>query len=130
LRWFYAVGFSLLLVFDTAGQFGFKLAATSAGEARLDLMWLAQAASSGWIYVAIAAYIGAFFTWMTLLEHAPIGPAFAASHGEVVTVLVLSVVVLGESLSATQMVGSVFIIAGIGVLGYAEGDTRAKAEPS
>ena len=51
--------------------------------------WLKAAVLSPWIYGAVAGYLGAFVTWMTLLKHAPVGPAFAASHLEVVTVLIV-----------------------------------------
>jgi drug/metabolite transporter (DMT)-like permease len=121
LRRFYAVGFLILLVCDTAGQVGFKLAAQHAGEAQLDPAWIARVLSTGWIYLAVGAYVGAFFTWMTLLQHAPIGPAFAASHMEIVSVLAFSVLVLGESLSLAQLGGSALIAAGIAVLGSSEG---------
>jgi drug/metabolite transporter (DMT)-like permease len=120
VRRFYLIGFLLLLLFDTAGQLGFKLAATSAGAADLELRWLSDIFASPWIYLAVAAYGGAFFTWMTLLEHAPVGPAFAASHLEIVGVLVLSVVLLGESLSLLQIVGGGLVLGGIGVLGSGE----------
>ena len=46
--------------------------------------------SQPWIYGAFVGYIGAFFTWMSLLKHAPIGPAFAASHLEIISVLAIS----------------------------------------
>jgi drug/metabolite transporter (DMT)-like permease len=124
MRRFYIAGFLLLLVFDTAGQMGFKLAAASAGFLRLDWQWLAMIFTSTWIYVAVGAYVGAFFVWMTILEHAPIGPAFAASHLEIVSVLVLSVVLLGESLSLSQIVGGCLVFAGIAVL--AAGETRGE----
>lgn len=120
LRRFYLLGFLVLLVCDTAGQVGFKLAAESAGEAQLEAAWLARVLATGWIYLAVGAYVGAFFTWMTLLEHAPIGPAFAASHLEIVSVLAFSVVFLGESLSLAQVAGSMLILAGIVVLGTSE----------
>src|SRR3989442_10264020 len=42
--------------------------------------WLARVFGQPWIYGAFVGYIGAFFSWMTLLKRAPIGPAFAASH--------------------------------------------------
>jgi drug/metabolite transporter (DMT)-like permease len=116
LRRFYAAGFILLLLFDTTGQMGFKLAATGAGAARLDWQWLFAIFSGPWVYLAAAAYVGAFFVWMTLLQHAPIGPAFAASHLEIVTVLILSVTLLGETLSVWQITGSGFVLAGIAVL--------------
>lgn len=120
LRRFYLLGFLVLLVCDTTGQVGFKLAAESAGEAQLEAAWLARVLGTGWIYLAVGAYVGAFFTWMTLLEHAPIGPAFAASHLEIVSVLAVSVVFLGESLSLAQVAGSLLILAGIVVLGTSE----------
>ena len=84
--------------------------------------------SSPWVYCAIACYIGAFVTWMTLLEHAPIGPAFAASHLEVVSVLALSVVVFGEHVGAPQLIGSVLIIAGIVCLAISE--TEGESAPA
>mgnify|MGYP000547070158 CR=1 FL=1 len=49
--------------------------------------WLVRVFGQPWIYGAFVGYIGAFFTWMSLLKHAPIGPAFAASHLEIITVL-------------------------------------------
>ena len=50
---------------------------------------------------------------MTLLRYAPIGPAFAATHLDIVTVLVVSVMWLGESLSPPQVVGAFLILTGI-----------------
>jgi drug/metabolite transporter (DMT)-like permease len=126
LRQFYAVGFLLLVLFDTAGQTGFKLAANDAGAARLDWLWLATLFRGPWVYVAVGAYIGAFFVWMTLLEHAPIGAAFAASHLEIVTVLALSVLLFGESLSASQIVGGCLVLAGIAVLATGERGAEAR----
>ena len=123
LRRFYAVGFLLLMIFDTMGQTGFKLAADEAGAATLDWQWLSALFRAPWLYVALGAYLGAFFVWMTLLEHAPIGVAFAASHVDIVSVLVVSVVLFGESLSATQIIGGCLVLGGIAVLGW--GETRS-----
>ena len=53
---------------------------------------------------------------MTLLRYAPIGPAFAATHLDIVTVLVVSVMWLGETLSRPQIVGAALILTGITVL--------------
>ena len=118
--WFYALGFSILVIFDTWTQTSFKLAAGQAGEFSLTLTWLKHALSSVWTYAAIAGYLGAFFTWMTLLKHAPVGPAFAATHLEVVSVLMVSVLLFGEHLGAAQVIGAVFIVAGIIVLSRGE----------
>jgi drug/metabolite transporter (DMT)-like permease len=84
--------------------------------------WLARVFSHPWIYGAVVGYLGAFVSWMSLLKHAPVGPAFAASHLEVVSVMVLSYWVFSEPVTPTQMLGALAIVAGIICLAFAEGD--------
>ena len=122
MRRFYLIGFLVLVAFDTFAQVCFKLTANAAMPPETDIAWLVRVLSSPWVYCAIACYIGAFVTWMTLLEHAPIGPAFAASHLEVISVLALSVVIFGEHVGVPQLVGSALIIAGIVCLAISETD--------
>jgi len=110
---FYVVGFSVLVLIDTFTQVSFKLAAAQAGAFTLSGTWLAAAMATPWIYAALVGYLAAFVTWMTLLKHAPVGPAFAASHLEVVTVLIAAYVLFDERLSAAQIAGSVCIVVGI-----------------
>ncbi len=120
MRRFYLIGFLILVAFDTFAQVCFKLTANAAMPPETDIAWLVRVVSSPWVYCAIACYIGAFFTWMTLLEHAPIGPAFAASHLEVISVMALSVVIFGEHVGAPQLIGCALIIAGIVCLAISE----------
>lgn len=117
MRRFYLIGFLILTAFDTVGQVGFKLAAMATAPPAFDVAWLQRVYFERWIYLAVIGYLGAFFTYMTLLRHAPIGPAFAASHLEIVSVLIVSVWLLGERLSLLQVLGGVLILAGIGLLG-------------
>jgi drug/metabolite transporter (DMT)-like permease len=117
---FYVIGFLVLMCCDTLAQCSIKLASIHAGEMQLHLAWVASIIHQGWLYFAIAGYIGSFFTWMTLLKHAPVGPAFAASHLEKISVLFVSVVWLGERLSIVQVAGCVLILGGIALLGAAE----------
>ena len=119
-RRFYAIGFALLMGFDTLAQLSFKWAGLHGGELSFDLPWLLRVFSQPWIYGAIIGYIGAFFTWMTVLTRAPVGPAFAASHLEVVSVLILSAWLFSEHLTPLQWLGSLAIIAGIVCLAVAE----------
>jgi drug/metabolite transporter (DMT)-like permease len=126
MRRFYLTGFLVLVCFDTFAQICFKLAANHAMPPAADVAWLLRVASSPWTYGAIACYLGAFVAWMTLLRTAPIGPAFAASHLEVIGVLAASVVLFGEHLGAPQWIGSALIIAGIVCLAISETD----AEPA
>lgn len=118
--WFYVMGFGLLVLFDTWTQTSFKLAAGQAGGFALTLVWLKDALHSVWTYAAVAGYLGAFVTWMTLLKHAPVGPAFAVTHLEVVSVLIVSVLFFGEHLGMAQVIGGLFIVAGIIVLSRSE----------
>jgi drug/metabolite transporter (DMT)-like permease len=117
------LGFGALMLFDTLTQVSFKLATGHAGEFVPQLSWLLGVFFTPWIYGAVVGYLGAFVTWMTLLKHAPIGPAFAASHLEVVTVLMLSVWMFGEHLSLMQMLGGLSIVIGIVCLSVSEAES-------
>ncbi|MEO8459044.1 MAG: DMT family transporter [Dokdonella sp.] len=122
MRRFYLIGFLVLVCFDTLAQVCFKLTANHAMPLAADTDWLLRVATSPWVYGAIACYIGAFVSWMTLLKHAPIGPAFAATHLEVVSVMLLSVLIFGERIGTAQIIGSVLIVAGIVCLAISETD--------
>lgn len=110
---FYVLGFGALMLFDTLTQVSIKLVTIHSGEFSITPEWFAQVVQSHWIYGAVLGYLGAFVTWMTLLKHAPIGPAFAAAHLEIVFVLAISAAYFGERLSGTQIAGAACIILGI-----------------
>jgi len=122
MKRFYLIGFLVLVCFDTFAQVCFKLTANHAMPPEANLAWVVRVLSSPWVYCAIACYVGAFVSWMTLLEHAPIGPAFAASHLEVISVMALSVVIFGEHIGQPQLIGSALIIGGIVCLAISETD--------
>jgi drug/metabolite transporter (DMT)-like permease len=122
MRRFYVVGFLVLVCFDTFAQVCFKLTANHAAPPEMDVAWIMRLLSTPWVYCAIGCYIGAFLTWMTLLEHAPIGPAFAASHLEVISVMVLSWKLFGDPIGTPQLLGAALIIAGIVCLAISETD--------
>jgi drug/metabolite transporter (DMT)-like permease len=119
-RRFYILGFGALMLFDTLTQVFLKLASNHAGEFAMTSDYLQEVARNHWIYGAVCGYLGAFFTWMTLLKHAPVGPAFAASHLEVVIVLIISVLFFGERLAPLQVVGCLCIVGGIIFLSVSE----------
>lgn len=126
MKRFYLIGFTVLLAFDTLAQVCFKLAGMHAMPLAPDVHWLGRLFAEPWVYGAIAGYLGAFFTWMTLLKHAPIGPAFAASHLDVVSGLLLSVPIFGDRIGPVQYVGALLIVAGIGCLARSEGRAAAR----
>lgn len=116
MRRFYIIGFVVLVAFDTLAQVLFKMAALAAAPFVANTAWLVRVVNEPWAYAALACYLGAFVTWMTLLVRAPIGSAYAASHLEVVTVLALSGVLFHEMVSLAQIAGCVLIVLGIAFL--------------
>lgn len=127
MRRFYLIGFLLLMAFDTLAQLSFKFAAAHAEPLALSAEWLWRVFGQPWIYGAFVGYIGAFFCWMTLLKHAPIGPAFAASHLEIVSVMLMSVWLFDERIGWPQALAALLIGAGIVCLAFSEGDEAAVA---
>ena len=128
LRRFYLIGFLALMIFDTVAQISFKFAANDALPLEGTATWLLRVFGQPWVYGALLGYCGAFFTWMTLLEHAPIGPAFAASHLEIVAVLGLSGWLFGEHVSVLQMLGGLMIFSGIACLAFSESRNDSSSE--
>lgn len=128
MKRFYVFGFLLLMTFDTLSQISFKYAGDSALPVQASIGWLLRVFSQPWVYGAVLGYVGAFFTWMALLKHAPIGPAFAASHLEVVSVMLLSIWLFDEHLDLARVLGAIAIIAGIVCLGVAEDREHRAAE--
>lgn len=120
----YLFGFALLMAFDTLAQLSFKLAGMHAFPPQASVAWVMRLLLAPWIYGAVVGYVGAFFTWMRLLERAPIGPAFAASHLEVVSVMLLSALLFDEQIGVVKMVGALLIVGGIVCIGLGERDVH------
>lgn len=120
LRRFYFFGFIALIAFDALSQVSFKLASIHAEPFSADVAWLWRIVSMPWIYGALVGYLGAFVTWMTLLRQAPIGPAFAASHLEIIPVMIVSAPLFNEQMSTLQLVGAAVIVAGVACLAISE----------
>lgn len=126
-RRFYVLGFLALMCFDTFAQVSFKYAALGAEPFAPEAAWLWRVLSGPWIYVAIGCYVATFFTWITLLAHAPIGPAYAASHLEIISVLLLSALLFNEPIHAPQLLGCALIV--LGILTLARGASKAGRMP-
>ncbi|MNR98705.1 4-amino-4-deoxy-L-arabinose-phosphoundecaprenol flippase subunit ArnF [compost metagenome] len=127
---FYIFGFLSLLAFDTLAQLSFKYAAIHALPLQANLDWLLRVFSMPWIYGAFIGYLGAFFSWMTLLKHAPIGPAFAASHLEILSVMLLSALLFNEKIGWPQILSALLIMVGVICLACSESDIHPQAEAS
>lgn len=126
MKRFYLIGFAFLLLFDTLGQTGFKFSAINALPLDYSIEWVMRILSNRWIYITTLSYVGAFFTWMVLLKKAPVGPAFAASRLQIVTVMLVSIFIFNEQLTLTRGLGALLIIGGIIFLAFAEKKLSAK----
>jgi drug/metabolite transporter (DMT)-like permease len=113
----FIIGFLIVMALDTLAQVSFKMAGMDTHPTS-DWLWIARVGSNKWTYGAIFGYAGSFITWMSLLKHVPVGPAFAATHLYVVSTAIVSCLLFGEKLSLIQTIGALFIVAGILVLAY------------
>lgn len=128
MKKFFFIGFGLLMIFDTFAQISFKFTAIDALPLTFDSHWFARVASNPWLYGAILGYICTFFTWITLLKRLSIGASFAASHLEVVSVLLLSIWIFNEPLTLPKIGGALLILSGIICLAIAEEKIARAAE--
>lgn len=124
MRRYYVVGFLTLTAFDTVAQISLKYAADHAAPLEWNISWLLRIIGQPWVYGGLIGYLGAFGIWMTLLRRIPIGPAFAASHLEIVSVLVFSAWLFNEPITLQKVLGCVAIFAGILGLGWSETQPR------
>jgi len=111
---------------DTFSQICFKMAAIDAEPFMIDLDWLIRCLETPWVYGAVVGYLGAFITWMSLLRHAPVGPAFAASHLEVVGVMLVSAPLFHETLSIPQILGALLVVGGVVCLAQDEAQSHVQ----
>lgn len=114
------LGFMLLTALDTMAQICFKLASTHALPLAANWAWVQRVLSHIWLYGAILGYIGSFFTWTTLLKRVAVGPAFAASHLQIISVMVVSWWLFNEPVSPAKIAGSILILSGIACLAFAQ----------
>ena len=114
------VGFLLLVAVDTFLQIAFKFAGENALPVTFDAAWLQRLLDDPWLLAVAAGGLAAFLIYMTLIRHAPIGPSFAASHLDIVTVTLFSVFFLGDTLTLLQVLGCCAIVSGVAVLAFTE----------
>ena len=114
------LGFLLLLAIDTTSNVLIKLVGNGIGDFSPSLQWLARVVREPLVLAVVGCYAAALLTYTSLLKHAAVGPAYAAAHGHVVTVLIISLAFFGERLSLVQVFGCLMVVAGIIVLAVTE----------
>jgi len=124
----YVLGFLVLVMFDTFTQISFKYAAMATLPLELNVAWFVRLFSEPWVYGAVFGYLCAFITWMTVLKHMAVGPSFAASHLEIVSVTILSIYLFNEPLNAYKVTGGLLILVGVLCLAKSEGEEERAHE--
>lgn len=119
------VAWLMLLGFETLCQISLKSAGLDNPDFDFSLPAFAHALGTGWTWVAIACYIGAFGVWMTILRKSTLSAAFTTSAIVFVTVMLASWLVFGERIGFWQLVGCAIIVGGILALGADDGDSGA-----
>ncbi len=99
-----------LLLSDTAGQLLLKLGAVKAAAAG----WLPNV----FIVAGYVFYIVSFAVWMQLLKNTRLFIALAGSTIVYVSIVLGSHFILGEVISGRVLVGSIFIAAGVFLIGW------------
>jgi len=127
---FLLLGFLLLMLIDTASQVCIKLAGNRIGPFEFDAGWLSGAATEPLIYLVLLFFACSFVVYMSLLKHAPVGPAYAAAHGHILGVLIVSIFVFEERLSLMQALGGTAILAGVIILAATEGRQLRGSSPA
>jgi drug/metabolite transporter (DMT)-like permease len=124
--------FGLLLVIDTLCQVAFKMAGERTAPPSFDADWFGRIVNEPWALVILGCYLASFVTYMTVIRNVHIGPAFAASHLEIVTVVAVSVSWFGERLTMMQALGCLAILGGVAILAFTEKEeiNERKADPA
>jgi drug/metabolite transporter (DMT)-like permease len=121
----------LLLTCETICQISLKMAGMATGPFDFSPTAFVRALSTPWLWVAIACYVGAFLSWLTILRRSTLSAAFATSAIVFVAVMCSSWLVFGERVGMLQLVGSSIILIGIFMIGTdSNGDSAHSVPPS
>lgn len=121
--------FILLLAIDTFNQVAFKMAGERTAPVTFDADWLGRIVKEPWIGAILIGYLAAFLIYMTVLRDVQIGPAFAASHLEIVTIMIVSVLFFEERFTLLQLVGCAAVLGGVAILAITEKEPKREERP-
>ena len=116
----FLLGFPLLIAIDTAAQVCVKFVGNRISEFEPHVAWFSRAIHEPLLYLVLLFMAASFVVYMWLLKHFPVGPVYAAAHANIVTVLIVSVLYFGETFGWLQVIGAIFILAGVAVLAITE----------
>ncbi|HTD29268.1 MAG TPA: EamA family transporter [Xanthomonadaceae bacterium] len=112
-----ALAWIALVGIEITTQLSLKRAGHVTGHFDFSAHAFALATSCIWLWVAVCSYCAGFLAWMLILGHSDLSRAFPTSAIVFVAILLVSWLVLHESIGAVQFIGAAVIVAGILQLG-------------
>lgn len=115
---------------NTLQQLFLKLGASDANSPAFGSSWVDSLLASPWFAAAVAAEIVCFVIWMTVLAELDLSLAFPLSAASYILIMLMAWLAFGERLDGRELIGSLFILAGIWCLVTAKTDGEDDSDPS
>jgi drug/metabolite transporter (DMT)-like permease len=107
----------LLLALGALCQIALKYAGIDTGPFDFSPRTFAAAASSAWLWIAVACYVGEFLAWMVILRHSSLSSAFPTGAIVLIVLMIASRWLFDEAMGWPKVIGSAMIVAGVLLLG-------------
>ena len=107
----------LLLALGALCQISLKYAGIDTGPFDFSPRAFAAAASSAWLWAAVACYVGEFLAWMVILRHSSLSSAFPTGAIVLIVLMLASRWLFDEPVGWPKLIGSAMIVAGVLLLG-------------
>jgi uncharacterized membrane protein len=123
------IGLALAIALDTAGQIILKVATLQVPETTALSATVAAALHQPLFLVAGALMVWQLFNWLWVLDGADLSFVQPITSLSYVSVCVLSVLYLGETIDLLQVAGLVIVLAGVWCIGATDHKSQASEVP-
>jgi len=121
------IGLALAIVLDTTGQLLWKRAAVRLPESLSPELLLGALLHDSLPLAVIGVFVLQLINWLLVLERAELSYAQPITSLSYVSVVCLSVWLLGERLDAVRLLGVSLVLLGVGLVGV---DAARRAKPT
>jgi len=107
----------VLLALGALCQIALKYAGNDTGPFDFSVRAFVAAATSPWLWTAVACYVGEFVAWMLILRHSSLSSAFPTGAIVLIVLMFASRFLFDEPLGWSKLIGSAMIVLGVLMLG-------------
>lgn len=107
------VAWTIFLTLDTLVQLAFKAGGQALTGIEFGARWFEVAAATPAVWLALTGYIVLFIVWMVILQGSELTKAFTLTGIAFITVPLGGWLVFGETMTVTQVLGILAIMAGV-----------------